>query len=289
LSAVDNCDADVKISFSEQRNDDADEDNYILTRTWSATDACGNTASHTQQVTVYDSLGPTMSEEPADATFSCDAVQSAPHVAVRDNCDESVDVQLFEATISGNCANDYTILRTWSSVDRSGNQGSYTQTVSVEDKEAPTSTSTDAVACLSPADDTYAVFAQASRTITRQVGDNCGSSTNSLVGCSSDADDGEQFGDFTDDCYYDSAADKLYVRAGYGGLTERTYTVQVSATDECGNSDTVSVTIVVPAEEADDADDAGDSVRRLMAGRDNSGGNRGSSGQCVAGSNNNHP
>ena len=41
--------------------------------TWTATDACGNTTTHNQTVTVQDTTAPTFNEElPADITAQCD-------------------------------------------------------------------------------------------------------------------------------------------------------------------------------------------------------------------------
>jgi hypothetical protein len=58
LTATDNCDSDVTVSFTEERTDDSCEDTYTLTRTWVAEDNCGNRTSYTQIVTVEDNTAP---------------------------------------------------------------------------------------------------------------------------------------------------------------------------------------------------------------------------------------
>ena len=44
-TATDNCDSDPAIEFEETRADGSCEDSYVLVRTWTATDACGNATS----------------------------------------------------------------------------------------------------------------------------------------------------------------------------------------------------------------------------------------------------
>ncbi|NBL66131.1 hypothetical protein GV828_13100, partial [Flavobacterium sp. NST-5] len=61
--------------------------NYSLSRTWTATDLCGNTVSHTQIVTVEDNSAPTFNETlPIDLTVSCDAIPVAATLSASDNC-----------------------------------------------------------------------------------------------------------------------------------------------------------------------------------------------------------
>ena len=42
-TATDNCDTDVAIQLEEVRTDNDADNNYVLTRTWVATDGSGNT------------------------------------------------------------------------------------------------------------------------------------------------------------------------------------------------------------------------------------------------------
>jgi len=52
LVATDNCDSNVDVDFKEIRRG-ANPTNYILERTWTATDSCGNEVSHTQTLNVF--------------------------------------------------------------------------------------------------------------------------------------------------------------------------------------------------------------------------------------------
>ncbi len=58
ITASDNCDDDVYVSFDETREDGACAYNYTLTRTWEAEDNCGNKISHVQVITVLDTEAP---------------------------------------------------------------------------------------------------------------------------------------------------------------------------------------------------------------------------------------
>ena len=72
-TATDNCDNDVNIDFAEVRTDGACDDTYTLTRTWTATDNCGNQDIQTQIINVQDTSNPILDGIPADETVECDA------------------------------------------------------------------------------------------------------------------------------------------------------------------------------------------------------------------------
>ncbi|MFN5774351.1 hypothetical protein, partial [Flavobacterium sp.] len=71
LTATDNCSA-ADVTFNEVTTASSCPGAYTLTRTWTATDACGNTTTHVQTVTVQDTTNPTFVETlPADVTAEC--------------------------------------------------------------------------------------------------------------------------------------------------------------------------------------------------------------------------
>ncbi len=88
LTADDNCDANVTISFNEDRDDGNCPHNYTLTRTWIATDNCSNAITHTQTITVSDTTPPVWDQNPLpqDLTVSCDMVPDALVLTATDNC-----------------------------------------------------------------------------------------------------------------------------------------------------------------------------------------------------------
>ncbi|MCX6233721.1 MAG: HYR domain-containing protein, partial [Bacteroidetes bacterium] len=134
VTATDNCDLSVTVTFSETNN--VINGCGTITRTWSATDDCGNPAHASQIITVIDNTAPVLTGVPADVTVSCDAIPDVPVVTVTDNCDPTVTV-IFDETINtvvGGCGE---IIRTWSATDYCGNTVSDSQTITVEDTVAP--------------------------------------------------------------------------------------------------------------------------------------------------------
>ncbi len=140
LTAQDSCDPNITVFFDEQITDtDSCGSNYIITRTWSASDCAGNPISHTQVITVEDTTAPTFVEAlPTDITVSCDNVPVAAVLTAQDSCDPNITVFFHEQiTDTDSCGSNYTITRTWSTADCAGNPVSHTQIINVEDTEAP--------------------------------------------------------------------------------------------------------------------------------------------------------
>ena len=142
LTATDNCDPAVFVQFTEeQSDDDLCQTDYTLTRIWTVTDCAGNETSHTQVLSIVDTLAPVFTAGPLDAIVECDAVPAAADITslqAEDNCDNAISYtyegETFEA---GNCANSYTLFRQWSAGDCSGNSSSWVQTLTVLDTQAP--------------------------------------------------------------------------------------------------------------------------------------------------------
>ena len=144
ITASDTCDANVAVIFSESRTEGTCANNYQLRRTWSATDACGNNATHTQTITIRDTMAPVQSATPANLTAECGQVPVAPTITASDTCDANVTVIFSESRVAGNCANNYQLRRTWSATDVCGNTASHTQTIIVQDTMPPAITAAGA-------------------------------------------------------------------------------------------------------------------------------------------------
>ncbi len=120
--------------------------NSTINRVWTLTDACGNSASATQVITLVDKQGPVFSA-PADITISCtdnvDEVAGTVSAEIIDPCNEGTIVPTYSdktEPVEGGCANDYIINRTWVATDACGNSSYQTQVITVVDDVAPTFT-----------------------------------------------------------------------------------------------------------------------------------------------------
>jgi len=136
-SALDNCDEEVSISVVVDTLAGDCPQAYTVTRSFTATDACGNSTSATQTIVIEDTTAPTFNETlPADETVECDAVPAATTLTAMDNCQE-VSVSFSEVRTDGSCDSNYTLTRTWTVSDDCGNETAHTQTVTVQDTTAP--------------------------------------------------------------------------------------------------------------------------------------------------------
>ena len=211
-AATDNCGA---VTITENR-DVVSEDacgNYEHLVTLTATDECGNSTDYQFTVVVADTEAPAFVEAlPADETVECDAVPAADVLTATDNCDDAVEVMFNESIADGVCPQTYTITRTWTVSDCSGNMSEHVQTIEVQDTTSPVFTEV-------PMDQTNQCEEQP---YTAAATDNCGAVTIT--------ESREVISE--DDC------------DNYEHL------VTLTATDECGNSTDYQFTIVVADTEA---------------------------------------
>jgi hypothetical protein len=111
----------------------------VITRTWTATDACGNSRSADQIITVVESVAPILTV-PADATVECDA-DSTPAVTgaatAADNCDGSPVVSFNDSVAGGSCPAVSVITRTWTATDACGSSTSADQIITLVDTIPP--------------------------------------------------------------------------------------------------------------------------------------------------------
>ncbi|MDT0559706.1 hypothetical protein RM697_13715, partial [Ichthyenterobacterium sp. W332] len=56
---ADNCDTGLEATFTDSVADGACENESIITRTWTLTDACDNTTTQVQTITIEDTTAPT--------------------------------------------------------------------------------------------------------------------------------------------------------------------------------------------------------------------------------------
>ncbi len=138
----DNCTADVLVTMNEAVTNQQCANGFIMIRTWTAFDACGNSGATSQLITVIDTNDPVLSGVPASVTVECSNVPLAPPVTATDGCDNDVDIQFIENSSQSNDPNScgyysYTRTRTWIATDNCGNEDLQTQLVTVQDTQAP--------------------------------------------------------------------------------------------------------------------------------------------------------
>lgn len=142
VTVTDNCTsvADITIDFSQDTLTVICPGNFMIQRTWIATDECGNMDTVTQDVGVFDMTTPTFLNVPADTTISCiDMVPPAVDPEVDENCNVQMP-ELLETTVPGACPGELIITRTFSVEDSCMNMVSFTQTIMVIDTIPPTIT-----------------------------------------------------------------------------------------------------------------------------------------------------
>ena len=137
-TASDNCDINPIITYSDSETFGSCDQEKTITRTWTATDVCGNSDVCVQTITVEDNAAPVLVGCPADVTVECDNIPSAASVTATDNCDPSLTVTFNETSDLSGCGGyTGTITRTWTATDDCGNESSCTQTITVKDNTDP--------------------------------------------------------------------------------------------------------------------------------------------------------
>jgi len=181
---------------------------FTITRTWTATDPCGNSATASQTIiTETDPEAPALTM-PAD-TVVCDPADSNPLVTgfavSTDNCSSST-VDFSDSTVVLGCAT--VITRTWTAVDRCGLTNAYEQIITVfNDTDAPEITVADETFCM--------LSTNAVTPADAVVTDGCSSANVSLVESSSIL------------------------------VCDETLTRVWTATDECGNQSVVTQIVTI--------------------------------------------
>ena len=150
IIALDNCDGTTTVAFSETSTQSSNPDtctayNYILTRTWVATDIGGNIDSLTQVITVVDTIAPTF-PIPGNATVLCElrdslALTGMP-INLQDNCDPNPTLNFVDSLVAGSCQNGVvdTLFRQWQATDVCGNVAIGIQQILLIDTIAPSFT-----------------------------------------------------------------------------------------------------------------------------------------------------
>ena len=137
-TATDNCDPDPVITFNDLTTDGLCPGSFTITRTWIATDVCGNFTEVDQIISTSDTTAPEFVETlPQDFTIECNSVPEPDILTATDNC-SSATVEVNDTRTDGNCPNNYVITRVYTATDECGNPNSHVQTITVQDITPPT-------------------------------------------------------------------------------------------------------------------------------------------------------
>ena len=190
---------------------------YTITRTWEASDSCGNMAIRTQVITVVDTMPPTFTTPP-DTSVICGMAtmpdSTGEPTDLADNCGTDLTLSYTELIDTLGCPQQQLIHRIWSVVDECENVAVDTQYISVVDTLPPS--------FVPPPDTVYISCSQ--------VGDAI------LTGMPTD---------LLDECDAEPTAD--YEQELFDVLCPSSYSIRRvwSISDACGNIDTAVQIIIV--------------------------------------------
>ena len=113
---------------------------FIVTRTWTAVDECGNSSTASQTINSQDNEPPTISGIIPLMTVDCpfDSTYQYGNPIIIDDCDDELDIVFEDTLIPGDCPNEFTMRRIWIVTDDCGNSVTARQIIQVVDNEAPT-------------------------------------------------------------------------------------------------------------------------------------------------------
>jgi hypothetical protein len=138
-TAIDNCYGAITPGYSDSVTDIQGDNCYTILRTWTATDACGNSNSKVQRIVVQDTKKPVLTIPP-DITIECDestGTDNTGSASASDNCDARVSIRFSDKQVDVFASGCYTIERTWTASDECGNSSSKVQRIRVQDTKAP--------------------------------------------------------------------------------------------------------------------------------------------------------
>ncbi|RMG80315.1 MAG: hypothetical protein D6714_14875, partial [Bacteroidetes bacterium] len=153
-TASDDCSSNISLTYSDDTTQ-VSACEQIITRTWTATDLCGNTATCAQAIQIIDATAPEITCPPA-IEIECDLGTGPATTGIpsgTDNCDMDLDFDYSDVPVSGaGCA--LTLERTWTATDNCGNQTSCTQIITTTDTGVPTINCPPAktIECATPSD-----------------------------------------------------------------------------------------------------------------------------------------
>ena len=206
----------------------------------------GSSETRLSTVTTTDSVKPTITCPP-DITISCEVLPNPSITGVatsNDNCDLDPVITFSDSTTPGACPNAETITRNWTATDTCSNFSSCEQIIEVVDTTPPVIQNVAA----NPNDLWPPNHKMVQVTVATTATDNCDPSPACVISSvsSNEPINGLGDGNTTPDWVItgDLTVDIRAERSGNGD--GRIYTIEVTCTDECGNSSTATAGVTVP-------------------------------------------
>jgi hypothetical protein len=131
-TALDNCGGTSTPTYTDQIIPGNCAGNYSVKRTWSSTDACGNTGTALQTLTIQDTTAPTLVAPPnLVLAFTANTSTNVTGVATATDACDSVSLSYSD---SARVLSDgsQVITRTWSATDACGNSVSAVQSITLQ-------------------------------------------------------------------------------------------------------------------------------------------------------------
>ena len=137
---TDNC-SDAVVDCATDTIEEFCPGSFLLERTYTVTDACGNVASVQQSILVEDVEGPVFEDLPNEVTYACDTTLSPPTIGeltITDNQSTVDDIlaDVLELDSEGNDCSSFTTFR-YTAMDGCGNMTEEFYTQIREDNGAP--------------------------------------------------------------------------------------------------------------------------------------------------------
>ena len=135
VAFLDGCTQSPNITFTQTSDQDSDtlvcgHYRYMITRTWQASDACGNTSGHTQNIWVTDTIPPVVQAD-KNMTLSCSefSPDSLYYRQISDNCSSKYDFYAEKEIQPPSCR--YTALFRYITNDICLNTDTFEQTITI--------------------------------------------------------------------------------------------------------------------------------------------------------------
>ncbi|GIZ14845.1 reprolysin-like metallopeptidase [Capnocytophaga catalasegens] len=136
LQVLGNCNPKVFYNGQTKSNEQC-KNNYVLTRSWTATNDCGKTVTHTQIITIKDKVKSTFSGTlPTDISVEEGKIPEQEDLTATDNC--SANVQVTKSQEEKRENGNKVIIYKWEASDECGNKAVHIQKITIQKNSQPT-------------------------------------------------------------------------------------------------------------------------------------------------------